>query len=1077
MSWRHGADLELARALALLSDDQRQLLGQQAALDPGAPYPWLADLPAHAPAKLLIIIDQFDDFVTAHREQLGAGNITITADELAIRHDGWRQLGALVRDRRAHVLLVSRSDAHSRLEPFRFVEPRGLNLPRVRQNLLRPLFARIVEPDANGLPVVEYPAAGWDQLTARFLRDLGPAGDILPIQLAVTLDALSELPYLTISEYERYGGLPGLERRQIERQVREAIRSEPISSERALISALFHLASAGAGETARSSVVEFAADLGSPDLSEQPGLGRLLDILEAKRIVKRHAAPDGKFVALYHAYLARGVRAAFRQANKWAELLRERHKSFAEVEGLRQKWKALLSRTDLLRILWRRLLGDLAFGQYRSFVALSSTRFLPVAALALMVLGAVLLWRVTQTAQQGRDLLSRISGDGGSGDARAWQEFASMPMDSRLRGLLYAARTDSMTTRLFVKTPDDRHDRPAAAAVFFHVAAGLDVDGSFSRRLSAALAQGMTGGDHSAENAMLAGEALAPYLRCTGGGCDPLARVFADHLKAFNVRRNAHDALTQRIATRLPRALAAIASPQSHDQADTVARLLLNQAAERPGDTLRSWDAGDLVSVARWLPAYERGSFAERLLARAEHASPEERGILIATAAGLGIPAAQRERAAHLLELPLNPIPWSTLGDLLTGTESDVRILAQLRDDELAQSLGTPPAEICVEIGRQLAAAGAEHELQEFLEGLLQKGRGSQDGSCLKATIAAAFTEATATRALSRFADGLVAAIARNGHADGNGDRDGDDNMNRLQALGYLWPALSVDTRESALALVSPRLLEPGWEILLMPLGPGPRAELARRDPMPFRRAAPAALRALTQLPGEAQGRNHPDTRRADANSLPTGPEFIRFLVFAMASSTAPYGTKDERRTFAAWIFDSARHSAWFIDIGSVLPSGTCGLDHFPEMFEARYLRELLQLRGGRLAITDCRDRLPQGPAAEILGEIESRLAGGNAPNAEGDIANWLVIEPIAKRGSNSTSRAMSHLRMLQHPLAGHALPDIVRALGEIINVDFTGEPEVFLDWYERESFKVLGQHPKSGRPWDADSWARADRP
>jgi energy-coupling factor transporter ATP-binding protein EcfA2 len=393
VGWGRSLSLALARGLGRLPEDQWLALGSGDRPAIADLFAWMGKRPLHSPRRLLIVFDQFDDYLAAHRhrQQFYDGTTLRRSTELESRNPDWHGLADLLRSGAVRVLVVARSEASPSLPALGFVEKAGIayeHLTRLPGNLVAPLLSRLTEPLGEGRPVVEDPELGWLQLRSRLLRDLEASGEgqILPIQLSVALNSLRLLRSLTTAEYERIGGLRGLERLHVERHAKTAAEAAGVRIG-AVLEALLTMASPDGSKTQPAARSDFDAILSrhgaAPDATE-----RTVRQLEDDKLLRGIPGEqdEAETLLLFHDYLARGVREAYRQANRWTELLRERAQIFQESVSWRQRWRALLSPVEQIRLLWERLRGRFSFNDKRRFFGLSAVRWVPVG-LTLLVLG------------------------------------------------------------------------------------------------------------------------------------------------------------------------------------------------------------------------------------------------------------------------------------------------------------------------------------------------------------------------------------------------------------------------------------------------------------------------------------------------------------------------------------------------------------------------------------------------------------------------------------------------------------------------------------------------------------------
>ena len=183
-------------------------------------------------------------------------------------------------------LVVARSEAAGSLPALRFVEDAAITheqLTRLPENLAAPLLDRLGEP-LEGQPVISDPEFGWLQLRSRLLRDLAASGEgqILPIQLAVALNSLRLSRHLTPAEYERQGGLRGLERLHVERHAKKAADAARVSPGGRSRSASDH-GQPGGSKTRPVSRADFEGVLGRHGATPEASARAILQ-LEADRL-------------------------------------------------------------------------------------------------------------------------------------------------------------------------------------------------------------------------------------------------------------------------------------------------------------------------------------------------------------------------------------------------------------------------------------------------------------------------------------------------------------------------------------------------------------------------------------------------------------------------------------------------------------------------------------------------------------------------------------------------------------------------------------------------------------------------
>src|SRR5262249_49876081 len=156
-----GLQTELARSIASLSEQDCKQLGS-APFTSGDVFSWLGALDPRAPRRLLIVLDQVDDYVLAHQQHFMKGRTVIELEDLETKSPDWEQLAQLVRSDRVHLLIACRNDVGA-LEALRLAKSKTYLLTRVNRQSVSQLLDEIVREDAQR-PVVADPEFGWSQL-------------------------------------------------------------------------------------------------------------------------------------------------------------------------------------------------------------------------------------------------------------------------------------------------------------------------------------------------------------------------------------------------------------------------------------------------------------------------------------------------------------------------------------------------------------------------------------------------------------------------------------------------------------------------------------------------------------------------------------------------------------------------------------------------------------------------------------------------------------------------------------------------------------------------------------------------
>ena len=422
----------------------------------------------------LLIFDQFDDYQAIHRDQFlrGKRRAWISAASLLTRNAFWRQIKEQLDHGNIHLVFVTRADAAAGLISVQFCDPESKPLDRLNAEYLLPLLGELTHTSADGSVIVANPERGWQQLNQRLERDLTRDGVVLPIQIQAAIQGLASLNnhILTVRNYERAGGLPGLEATFVERciaSVKRLYHIEPAASRAALLKLV------DGAKTVPRTVSELVHGSGLEESSVEP----VLNFWETLGLVRQRVAldasgsdPSSKEAnwALYHDYLSRGVVAAQARANLWSNLLEENHRTFNDAGTLASRWRALLAPSLQLRLAWERIRGRFRYGAHATFASCSLVRFSPLLIPAAFGLGLLWFTQADQTKNQAERFVKEIGRVDNLQDDPVLWEFAASSIEVRRE-----------FWREALQNPDDaeRLRNENRCPLLVHATIGLDPDG------------------------------------------------------------------------------------------------------------------------------------------------------------------------------------------------------------------------------------------------------------------------------------------------------------------------------------------------------------------------------------------------------------------------------------------------------------------------------------------------------------------------------------------------------------------------------------------------------------------------
>ena len=404
--WQEGPRTALIHALwEALSEEDRKIVGLTALPEPGKLVVLLDQCKAKLGRVPLLIFDQFDDYQSRHRVLFLAGRrrTWISADRLIETNSFWHDVNKLIDDQVVHCLFATRTDTADGLESIRFAAPQVYRLDRLNADFVLPLLTELTAHAEGAAPVVFAPDRGWERLKERLARDLSEDGAVLPVQMKIALQGLASLRALTVRDYERAGGLHGLEAAHVERHIVNTVRHSGLTKMQ-VQTLLTSLADANTLKTVPRTSAEVAASIAAGDESQAGHLRKAveeaLDDLEKKEIIRKRFDPDTRQYVwiLDHDYLCRGVFEAERRANRWFARAQESYRAFQDARSSPwRKWRSLLSPCQQMMLLTQHLRGRFRYGPLRSYATWSLLRFVPY----LLIVAAVSLgWREILRQQQ-----------------------------------------------------------------------------------------------------------------------------------------------------------------------------------------------------------------------------------------------------------------------------------------------------------------------------------------------------------------------------------------------------------------------------------------------------------------------------------------------------------------------------------------------------------------------------------------------------------------------------------------------------------------------------------------------------
>jgi len=369
--WIEGPREALAQALEQALDEPlRKLLAVEGPVSSGEAVAIVGRLRSKATRTPVLLFDQLDDYQTRHREKFltDPERTLLSAEALTVANPFWREMADLLKSGGVRCLFTTRSDAKIGLESIRFQEPKAYPLDPLEKGAATDLLTDVAK-DA-----IYHPERSFEQLRERLLDDLAADGWVLPIQMQVAFSGLADLRYLSVAEYERQGGLPGLEALHLETRISAAARAEGVSMAdvRAVLLAMVDRGTRKTLPLPMEKLLKIFSG-GNP-----AKLQNLLEKLEVDEVVRRRIDPggEGSVWLLDHDYLSRGLLELDRRAQRWQLFLEESVRSYEGAKGVVNRWKKLLPPTVQLRLIYERLRGRLMYGRTTGYARLSTVKLL-----------------------------------------------------------------------------------------------------------------------------------------------------------------------------------------------------------------------------------------------------------------------------------------------------------------------------------------------------------------------------------------------------------------------------------------------------------------------------------------------------------------------------------------------------------------------------------------------------------------------------------------------------------------------------------------------------------------------------
>jgi len=383
----------MARTWDELSDSQRKALNLTKAAAGAEAETVLRKIEDVTGKKPLLIIDQFDDFLSRNSGSLMLNERSWISSDTFVQKSGmWATLRQLIQEGVVHVLAASTSEFAIGFRLITFVpDSETYLLRRVDAGAIRSLLLDLASGENSN--AVSHPENGWTQLQDRILKDIAVDGGVLPAQLRIVLASLGSLRALTVDEYVRSGRAEGLESLYVSRYAADCASACKLRKA-AVVSTLCALVNSDEMKTySRTSTDVATAILRRPSMT-----GSAADQFTAEKVEACLAFLSGRnqlvraidsgtggppAYSLRHDYLCRGILRLKRDTEQRGELLSELHRQYRERgAGFAAWWRNLMPISMQARMIAGRLKGEFRFDRDRRFALLSLVRTIPIFAAA-----------------------------------------------------------------------------------------------------------------------------------------------------------------------------------------------------------------------------------------------------------------------------------------------------------------------------------------------------------------------------------------------------------------------------------------------------------------------------------------------------------------------------------------------------------------------------------------------------------------------------------------------------------------------------------------------------------------------
>ena len=319
----------------------------------------------------LIVLDDVEEYLAVHSRHFAeADGSPATPGRLAESSAFFHFLGELIRNNAGHVLI-----ARAPKTPF----PQLSEHP-AKYSLERPTRVAVASyleglAGTGDVVAITHPERGWNQLCARVLDVIEENGRVLPRLISFIVRELQNFERLTPAELDLAGGVTGVARAAVERELVEI--ADLRGCQVATLHEVMRIIAAALEPLTLNAIAQELTRRGATEL-DAGTLTSVLQDLSGRQLLQ--ALPSGDSAGAWttkHKLITAGANELGNEPNRWVAMLKR--------GGERRGWRTLLRPSTQTSLFYHRLRGDFRYGAYRRHAIFSLIRWTPYLIPALLL--------------------------------------------------------------------------------------------------------------------------------------------------------------------------------------------------------------------------------------------------------------------------------------------------------------------------------------------------------------------------------------------------------------------------------------------------------------------------------------------------------------------------------------------------------------------------------------------------------------------------------------------------------------------------------------------------------------------